>query len=213
MVAILRSIRRHRTPINPAIVISNRPDAEGLKLAEGLGVETLVIESRGFRGRRAEYDRSVMAILADRGVTPENGLVCLAGFMRIVGPEFTERYRNRIMNIHPGLLPAFPGLHAQRQALEHGAKRAGCTVHFVDEGVDTGPIILQEAVRVRDADTVESLSERILKKEHIAYPRAVRLFASERIRIAGRKAVIEPEGLVQTCRRPAVQAGMEKRRC
>ena len=191
MSAILKAARGGRIPINPAVVISNRPDALGLASAKRLGVETRVIESRGFAGDRWGYDQRIVSALKDCGVTPENGLVCLAGFMRIISPQFVRMYRNRILNIHPALLPAFPGLDAQGQAVKYGAKCSGCTVHLVDEGVDTGPVILQDVVRVRDDDTAESLSERILRREHILYPRAVNLFATGRIKIEGRRTIIE----------------------
>jgi phosphoribosylglycinamide formyltransferase-1 len=128
--------------------------------------------------------------LTKNGVTPKNGLVCLAGFMRIISPEFVKKYKNRIINIHPALLPSFPGLDAQKQAVDYGSKYSGVTVHFVDSGVDTGPIILQKVVKVEDDDTEETLSKRILTKEHQAYPEAVRLFAEKKIKISGRKTKI-----------------------
>jgi len=121
----------------------------------------------------------------------KNGLVCLAGFMRIISPQFIRRYKNKIMNIHPALLPAFPGLHAQKQAVKYGAKYSGCTVHFVDEGIDTGPVILQLVVPIKDNDTEDTLSKRILAKEHEAYPEAVRLFAEKKIQISGRRTIIK----------------------
>ena len=148
------------------------------------------MESKNFKGGRAEYDREIMVILSRYGVTPRNGLVCLAGFMRIIGPEFVKKYKNKIINIHPALLPSFPGLNAQMQALKYGVKYSGCTVHFVDEGADTGPIIIQSAVKVDEDDTEESLSKKILKEEHRIYPLAVSLFARKKIRVAKRKTVI-----------------------
>lgn len=187
MEAILRSIKRKKIPINPAIVISNKPDAKGLKIAQKLGVKTEVIESKGFKGSRAEYDKKIISVLNKNGVTPKNGLVCLAGFMRIISPEFVKKYKNRIINIHPALLPSFPGLDAQKQAVDYGSKYSGVTVHFVDSGVDTGPIILQKVVKVEEDDTEETLAKRILVKEHQAYPEAVRLFAEKKIKISGRK--------------------------
>jgi len=186
MEAILKSIKKKKIPINPAIVISNKPDAEGLRIAQKLGVKTEVIESKGFKGSRAEYDKKIIAVLTKNGVTPRNGLVCLAGFMRIISPEFVKKYKNKMINIHPALLPSFPGLDAQKQAVMYGAKFSGCTVHFVDSGVDTGPIILQKIVMVFDDDTEETLTKRILVKEHQAYPEAVRLFAENKIKISGR---------------------------
>ena len=190
MEAILKSIKRKKIPINPAIVISNRPDAKGLKIAQRLGVKTEVIESKGFKGSRAEYDKKIISVLIKNGVTQKNGLVCLAGFMRIISPEFVKKYKNKMINIHPALLPSFPGLDAQKQAVMHGAKYSGCTVHFVDSGVDSGPIILQKMVKVLDGDTEETLAKRILVKEHQAYPEAVRLFAENKIKISGRKTKI-----------------------
>jgi phosphoribosylglycinamide formyltransferase-1 len=131
-----------------------------------------------------------MTVLIKHGVTPRNGLVCLAGFMRIISPQFVKKYKNRMINIHPALLPAFPGLDSQKQALEHGAKFSGCTVHFVDADMDSGPIIIQAVVKIRENDTLESLSKRILKEEHRIYPEAVNLFARKKIRVSGRKTII-----------------------
>ncbi|HET9009549.1 MAG TPA: phosphoribosylglycinamide formyltransferase [Nitrosarchaeum sp.] len=190
MESILKSIKRKKIPINPAIVISNKLDARGLKIAQKLGIKTEVIESKDFKGSRSDYDKKIMSTLEKYGVTPKNGLVCLAGFMRIISPEFVKKYKNRIINIHPALLPSFPGLDAQKQAIEYGAKYSGCTVHFVDSGVDTGPIILQLIVKIRKEDTEKTLSKRILAKEHQAYPEAIRLFAEKKIKISGRKTII-----------------------
>ena len=190
MEAILKSIKKKKIPIKPAVVISNKPNAKGLKIAEKLGVKTEVVESKGFKGSRLDYDKKIIAILKEYGVTPNNGLVCLAGFMRIISPQFIKKYKNRIMNIHPALLPAFPGLDVQQKAVDYGVKHSGCTVHFVDVGVDTGPIIIQAVVKVRHNDTGETLAKRILKQEHRIYPEAVRLFAKKKIRISGRKAII-----------------------
>ena len=190
MEAILKSIKRKKIPINPKVVISNKPDAKGLKIAQKLGVKTEVVESKGFKGDRWDYDKQIVAVLKKHGVTPTNGLVCLAGFMRIISPQFVKKFRYRIINIHPALLPAFPGLDAQKQAVDYGAKFSGCSVHFVDDGVDTGPVILQSVVKVKNNDTEETLSKRILKEEHKAYPEAVRLFAEGRIKIKGRKTII-----------------------
>jgi phosphoribosylglycinamide formyltransferase 1 len=187
MEAILKAIKRKKIPINPVIVISNNPDAKGLQIAQKMGVPTEVIPSKGFSGTRWEYDQLIIKTLEKYKVTPKSGLVCLAGFMRIISPEFIAKYKNRILNIHPALLPSFPGLHAQKQALDYGVKYSGCTVHFVDSGVDTGPIILQEIVPIKDDDTEETLSRRILAKEHVTYVKAVRLVAEGRIKISGRK--------------------------
>ncbi|MBM3911063.1 MAG: phosphoribosylglycinamide formyltransferase [Thaumarchaeota archaeon] len=182
MEAILKAIKEKKIPANPAVVISNKPDAKGLKIAKRFGVKTEVVDSQDFRDR-VEYDKKIIMVLEKYNVTPKNGLVCLAGFMRIISPEFIRKYKNRIMNIHPALLPAYPGLHAQRQALEDGAKYSGCTVHFADEKVDHGPIILQATVEVKENDTEETLSERILEQEHKIYPEAVRLFALGKIKV------------------------------
>ena len=191
MEAILKSIKRKKIPINPKVVISNKPDARGLKIAQKLGVKTEVIQSGGLKGGRWKYDKKIVSVLIKYDVTPKNGLICLAGFMRIISPQFIRKYKNRIMNIHPALLPSFPGLHAQKQALKYGAKYSGCTVHFVDEGVDTGPVIVQAVVKVNDNDTEKTLSKRILVKEHQMYPEAIRLFAEKKIRITGRRTIIK----------------------
>ncbi len=190
MEAILKSIKKKKIPIKPAVVISNKPNAKGLKIAEKLGVKTEIVESKGFKGSRLDYDKKIIAILKEFGVTPNNGLICLAGFMRIISPQFIKKYKNRIMNIHPALLPAFPGLDVQKKAVDYGVKHSGCTVHFVDVGVDTGPIIIQAVVKVKHNDTGETLAKRILKQEHRIYPEAVRLFSKKKIRISGRKAII-----------------------
>lgn len=190
MESILKSIKKKKIPINPAVVISNKSNAKGLKIAKKLGINTEVIESKNFKGSRAQYDKKVIAALTKHGVTPRNGLVCLAGFMRIISPQFVKKYKNRMINIHPALLPAFPGLNSQKQALEHGGKYSGCTVHFVDTDVDTGPIIIQAVVKVKENDTEESLSKRILKEEHRIYPEAVNLFARKKIKVSGRRTII-----------------------
>jgi phosphoribosylglycinamide formyltransferase-1 len=189
MESILKSIKRKKIPINPAVVISNKPDAKGLIIAQRMGVKTEVIENKDFKDR-LEYDKKIISILEKYGVTPKNGLVCLAGFMRIISPEFVKKYKNRIINIHPALLPSFQGLHAQKQAIDYGSKYSGCTVHFVDSGVDTGPIILQAIVKIKKEDTEKTLSKRILKEEHRIYPKAVKLFAEKKIKISGRKTII-----------------------
>jgi phosphoribosylglycinamide formyltransferase-1 len=190
MEAILKSIKKKKLQINPAVVISNNPNAKGLKIAENLGVKTEIIISKDFKGKRFDYDKKIITVLKRYGVTPTNGLVCLAGFMRIISPQFIKKYKNRIMNIHPALLPAFPGLDVQKQAVDYGVKYSGCTVHFADEGVDSGPIIIQAVVKVKNNDTSETLAKRILKQEHLIYPEAVRLFANGKIKISGRKTII-----------------------
>ncbi len=190
MESILKSIKKKKIPINPAVVISNKSNAKGLKTAKKLGITVEVIESKGFKGTRAQYDKKVIAALTKHGVTPRNGLVCLAGFMRIISPQFVKKYKNKMINIHPALLPAFPGLDSQKRALDHGAKYSGCTVHFVDTGMDRGPIIIQAVVKVKENDTAESLSKRILKEEHEIYPEAVNLFARKKIKVSGRRTII-----------------------
>ena len=190
MESILKSIKKKKIPINPAVVISNKSDAKGLKIAKKLGVNIEVIESKNFKGSRTEYDEKIMQILSKYGVTPKNCLVCLAGFMRIISPVFVKKYKNKIINIHPALLPSFPGLNSQKQALDYGAKYSGCTVHFVDSGMDTGPVIIQAIVEIKGKDTEKSLSKKILKEEHRIYPEAVNLFAKKKIKVSGRKTII-----------------------
>lgn len=190
MDAILAAVKSGKIMnAEPAIVISNKPEAAGLQIAsEKYRVPTRVIPSSGLKGW--DYDQKVVAVLKEHGVNPESGIVCLAGFMRIISPEFVRLYKMRILNIHPALLPSFPGLHAQRQALEAGAKVTGCTVHFVDEGVDSGPAILQKSVPVMEGDDEETLSARILEQEHQLYPEAVRLFCEGRIKVEDGKVSI-----------------------
>jgi phosphoribosylglycinamide formyltransferase-1 len=172
-----------KIPAEIAVVISNNPKATGLEKARARGLETVCIPSKGLE--REAYDRLVVAELEVRQVD----LVCLAGFMRLLSAYFVRQFPSRILNIHPSLLPAFPGLEAQRQALEHGAKISGCTVHFVDEFLDHGPIVIQAAVPVEDDDTEESLSARILQEEHRIYSEAITLVLSGRVRIDGRRVV------------------------
>ncbi|HJJ21058.1 MAG: phosphoribosylglycinamide formyltransferase [Crenarchaeota archaeon] len=190
MESILKSIKAKKIPINPAVVISNNSNAKGLAIAKKLGVNVEVIESKNFKGNRTEYDEKIIEVLKKYGVTPKNGLVCLAGFMRIISPTFVKKYKNKIINIHPALLPAFPGLNSQKQALDYGTKFSGCTVHFVDAGMDTGPIIMQSVVEIKENDTEISLSKKILKEEHKIYPEAIELFARKKIKVLGRKAHI-----------------------
>ena len=187
MNAILRAVKKQNIPIEPVVVISNKPSAKGLGIARKYGVKTEIVESKGFQGNRWEYDQKIMDVLTKYGITSKNCLICLAGFMRILSPEFIKKYKNSILNIHPAILPAFPGLDAQKQAINYGVKYSGCTVHFVDDGVDTGPIIVQALVRVKNDDTEEALTKRILTKEHKAYPEAVRLVAQKKIKVVGRK--------------------------
>ena len=164
MESILNAIKKQKIPINPAVVISNRSNAKGLVIARKLGIQTEVIDSSKYKGKRLQFDKEIISTLRKYKVTPTNGLVCLAGFMRIISPHFIKEYKNKILNIHPALLPAFPGLDAQKQAIEFGAKYSGCTVHFVDEGVDTGPIIIQEIVKISNNDTEKTLAKKILSK-------------------------------------------------
>ena len=190
MESILKAIKKQKIPINPAIVISNKSNAKGLAIAKKMGVQTAVIDSSKYKGRRLQFDKEIISTLRKYNVTPTNGLVCLAGFMRIISPHFIKEYKNKILNIHPALLPAFPGLDAQKQAMEFGAKYSGCTVHFVDEGVDTGPIIIQEIVEIGNKDTEKTLTKKILTKEHEIYPKAVELFAKKKLSIKGRRVRI-----------------------
>ena len=191
MKAILSAVKAGKIKnVKPSIVISNNPNAPGLRVAsERFKIPIKVVLSNATKGW--DYDQRIVSVLSEHGVTPESGLICLAGFMRIISPEFVRLYKRKIMNIHPGLLPSFAGLHAQKQAIEYGVKVAGCTVHFVDEGVDSGPIILQKAVDVFDWDSEETLSSRILKQEHKLYPRTVKLFVEGKIEVKGRKVFIQ----------------------
>lgn len=166
-------------------VISNKADAFGLERARKHGIAALHLDHRSFSGRE-EYDTALVKILQESGVE----LVVLAGFMRIVTPVLLDAFKNRVMNIHPALLPAFPGLDAQKQAVDYGVKVSGCTVHFVDAGTDTGPIILQAVVPVSDRDTAGTLSERIHYEEHKLYPAAIQLFAEGRLKVEGRRVLI-----------------------
>jgi phosphoribosylglycinamide formyltransferase 1 len=168
-----------------SLVISNRTEAEGLGVARGMGLKTLVIDSRD--KDREEHDREMASALKSHQVD----LVCLAGYMRLLSPWFIKQFPQRILNIHPSLLPAFPGLEAQQQAFAYGVKIAGCTVHFVDEEVDHGPIVVQRAVPVQDGDDEDSLRERILDQEHIAYSEAVDIVLNRRFRMVGRRLVLE----------------------
>ena len=182
---IARQVAEGRIDATIAAVISNRAEAAGLEIARKLGIETVCLPSRGLD--REAYDRLVIAELQKREVD----LVCLAGFMRLLSSTFVRQFPNRILNIHPSLLPAFPGLDAQHQALAHGVKITGCTVHFVDEELDAGPILIQAAVSVLDDDTVDALSARILAEEHRIYSDAIRLVLSGRYRIEGRRVILE----------------------
>lgn len=174
--------------IQPCVVISNKNDAPGLKIAkEEFGIATEVILSNGKKGW--EYDKEIISVLKKYHVYPSNGIICLAGYMRILSANFVKEYKLRILNIHPSLLPSFKGLHAQKQAVDYGVKVSGCTVHFIDDNVDTGPIILQESVPVYDKDTEEELSNRILQLEHKLYPLAIRLYSEGKLKVEGRKVI------------------------
>jgi len=183
--ALLDAGTRPDYPARVVVVVSDREDARALERATAAGVSALFLNPKD-HGDRTAYDAALTATLVRHDV----GLVCLAGFMRILSPAFVRAWPGRLMNVHPSLLPAFAGLHAQRQALDYGVKMAGASVHFVDEGVDTGPLILQAAVPVQAADTEESLAARILIEEHRIYPEAVRLFAEGRLDLAGRKVSV-----------------------
>lgn len=182
--AIANSIARRKLDAEIAIVISNKASAAGLEIARARGIPMRVIPSRGLE--REIYDRTLMEELR----THEVDLVCLAGFMRLLSADFIRAFPNRILNIHPSLLPAFPGLDAAKQALDHGVKIAGCTVHYVDEFLDSGPILLQSAVPVLDGDTVESLSARILAQEHVIYSQAIQHIAEGQVTVEGRRVRI-----------------------
>ncbi|CAG0963195.1 phosphoribosylglycinamide formyltransferase 1 [Geobacteraceae bacterium] len=185
--AIIDRIEAGALPAQIVCVISNKADVFALERAKHHGIPTHVLDHRSHAGREA-YDTALVELLRSHGV----GLVVLAGFMRIVTPVLLGAFPHAVMNIHPALLPAFPGLHAQQQALQYGVKVSGCTVHFVDEGTDTGPIIIQAVVPVLDDDTEETLSARIQKEEHRIYPEAVSLFAAGRLAVDGRRVVIAP---------------------
>jgi phosphoribosylglycinamide formyltransferase 1 len=185
--AIANNISRKKLDAEIAIVISNRPNAPGLDIAGERGIPQRAIASAGMD--RETYDK----LLIDELQTHDVELVCLAGFMRLLSADFIRAFPNRVLNIHPSLLPAFAGLDAQRQALEYGVRITGCTVHFVDEFLDSGPIIIQSAVPVLDADTVESLSARILLQEHLIYSKAIGYIVDGRVTIQGRRVMIREE--------------------
>ncbi len=182
--AIADSVAAGEIDAEIAVVIANRPEARGLEIARQRGIEAVCIPSKGLD--REVYDRMLLTELSRHAAD----FVCLAGFMRLLSATFIRSFPNRILNIHPSLLPAFPGLDAQHQALAHGVKITGCTVHFVDEELDTGPIVIQSAVPVSDDDTVDTLSARILKEEHRIYSEAIRIVLGGRFRIQGRRVVL-----------------------
>jgi len=180
--AIIDQIENGPLAVEISVVISNVKDAFALERAKNHGIKPVFLDPKSYSGKE-EFDRALIDLLQAGTVD----LVCLAGFMRILGKTFINSFAGKIINIHPSLLPAFPGLHPQRQALEHGVKFSGCTVHFVDEGIDNGPIILQSVVPVYDSDDEEILSRRILEQEHIIYPRAIQLMVENRLIVSGRK--------------------------
>ncbi len=187
--ALMAAIDRGELAARIALVLSNRPEAAGLVHARDAGLETLVLPHRDHASREA-FDAALVRVLGEARVD----LVCLAGFMRLLGPIFCDAFALRVLNVHPSLLPAFPGVDAQRQALEHGAKISGATVHFVTPDLDAGPVIMQAAVPVFDTDTVDTLSGRILAVEHAIYPEAVKRILSGRWRLSGRRVVFEDAG-------------------
>jgi len=183
--AIIDNIEKGALSVEIAVVISDQPDAYALERARKHNIPAVHVSAKGYKGKRDAYDTLLVQELQKRSVD----LVCLAGFMRIITPALIKAFPNRIMNIHPAILPAFPGLHVQKKALEHGVKFSGCTVHFVDEGMDTGPIVVQAVVPILDNDTEDGVSERILKQEHKIYSRAIQLFAEGKLRIEGRRVL------------------------
>ena len=194
MVALLEGVRSGQIPAEVGVVVSNKRSAPALGKAESFGVPTAVVPQKKFRGRdREEHDRAVQVELEVAGVDA----ICLAGYMRILSPWLVEHYHHRILNIHPSLLPAFPGLHGQRQALEYGVRVSGCTVHMVDAELDHGPVVVQAAVPVLPEDTEESLSARILEQEHRIYPLAVRWLCEDRLEVDGRRVHLRDEPAVE----------------
>src|SRR5919106_5961258 len=200
--SIIDAIEAQKLDAKIEIVLSNKADAYGLARAQNHGIETEVLEHKNFPSREA-YDQAVVDLLRGRGVE----LVVLAGFMRLLSPVFVKAYSNRIMNIHPALLPSFPGLHVQKQAVEHGVRFSGCTVHFVNEQCDEGPIIIQAVVPVFPDDTETSLAARILEQEHRIYPRAIQLYSEGRLRIDGRRVFVE--GLVREENQVVIQPPLQ----
>jgi len=184
--AIIDATQTGVIPATISLVISDVPGAHALTRADKAGIPTLVLDYCTFSGKN-NYEAELLRVLEKENPS----VICLAGYMRIVGKKIVSRFHRRILNIHPSLLPAFPGLDAQKQALDYGVKVSGCTVHFVDEGMDTGPIILQAPVLVKENDTVETLSQSILQKEHEMYVKALRYFLEEKLRITGRKVMVK----------------------
>jgi phosphoribosylglycinamide formyltransferase-1 len=190
--AVLDAVDNHYlTKCEVKIVISNRPNAPALDVAKKHDIETIVLDDKGVPKKNWDYDQKTIAALQSRGVAPKTGLIVLAGYLRILSEQFVDLYTRRIINVHPALLPSFPGLEAQKQALDHGVKVTGCTVHFVDRDVDHGPIILQTPVAIRDDDTAETLSTRILREEHRILPEALRLLTEDQLKLDGRRVLIK----------------------
>ena len=190
--AVLDAVDNHYlTKCEVKIVISNRPNAPAVEIARKHHVETITLDDKGVPKKNWDYDQKTIAALQSRGVAPKTGLIVLAGYLRILSEQFVDLYPRRIINVHPALLPSFPGLEAQKQALDHGVKITGCTVHFVDREVDHGPIILQTPVAIRDDDTSETLSGRILREEHRILPEALRLLTEDQLKVDGRRVLFK----------------------
>jgi phosphoribosylglycinamide formyltransferase-1 len=200
--AIIDAIEAGKLDAKIEVVVSNKANAFGIERARRHGIPTEVLDHRSFSSREA-YDEAVVAILRQQRVA----LVVLAGFMRLLSPGFIRAFANRIMNIHPALLPAFPGLNVQQRAVEHGVRFSGCTVHFVNEECDEGPIIIQAVVPVLPDDTGETLAARILEQEHRIYPRAIQLYAAGRLQIVGRRVVVQ--GISNTAAHELIQPPLE----
>ena len=188
--AIIESYKNNELgEVEISVVISNKLNTSAIEKAKEHNIDTLIIEQK--KNNNSElYDEILYKSLVNKGVTKENGLVVLAGFMKILSPWFIEQFKNRIINIHPSILPSFTGLKAQKQAIECGVKVSGCTVHFVTADLDSGPIILQESVKIKESDTIETLSKKILVEEHKIYSKAIMLFAKKKLRIKGKKVMI-----------------------
>jgi len=190
--AVLDGVDNHYlTKCEVKIVISNRPNSPALEIAKKHHVETITLDDKGVPKKNWDYDQKTIAALQSRGVASKTGLIVLAGYLRILSEQFVDLYPRRIINVHPALLPSFPGLEAQKRALDHGVKVTGCTVHFVDREVDHGPIILQTPVAIRDDDTVETLSGRILREEHRILPEAIRLLTEDQLKVEERRVLFK----------------------
>ncbi len=188
--AIIDNVEKGSLAAEIAVVISDQAEAYSLERARKHGIPAVHVSAKGYKGKREAYDALLVQALQEQNVD----LVCLAGFMRIITPTLLAAFPDRIMNIHPSLLPSFPGLHVQKAAIDHGAKFSGCTVHFVDEGMDTGPIIIQAVVPVLDGDTEDSLAERILKQEHVIYSKAIQLYAEGKLTVRNGKVFASGSG-------------------